>query len=96
NYHPFQVIMSNMSKRATPSEQLAKLEKKKTQLDARIQQKKAQVRTQQRKDDTRRKIIAGALALEHMAHDNKFRGTMEKLIESHVATREKDAKLFDL
>lgn len=87
--------MSNMPKRSDPSEQLAKLETKKSQLDARIQKKKAQVRGQQRKDDTRRKIIAGALALEHMAHDKKFRAVMGALIEEHV-TRENDKRLFDL
>lgn len=84
-----------MTKRSTPTEQLAKLEKKQDQIQARIQKKKAQVRGQQRKEDTRRKIIAGAIALEHMTHDKKFRTTMQTLIEEHV-TRENDRKLFDL
>ena len=87
--------MSNMVKRTTPQEQLAKLEKKQSQITARIQKKKAQVRGQQRKDDTRRKIIAGAIALENMTHDKNFRAKMQALIEEHV-TRENDRKLFDL
>ena len=84
-----------MPTRSTPSEQLEKLELKQKQLDARIQKKRAQVRSQKRKEDTRRKIIAGALALEHMTHDKKFAATMGKLIEEHV-TRESDKRLFDL
>ena len=84
-----------MTKRTTPIEQLAKLEKKQSQIQARIQKKKSQVRSQKRKEDTRRKIIAGALALEHMTYDKKFQATMQKLIDEHV-TRENDRQLFDL
>jgi len=84
-----------MTKRKTPEEQLQDLETKKAQLDARIAKKKAVLRGQKRKEDTRRKIIAGALALEHMAHDKKFRSTMGKLLDEHV-TRDDDRKLFDL
>lgn len=84
-----------MANRRKPEEQLAELEKKQNQLQARIQKKKAQVKGQKRKEDTRRKIIAGAIALEHMTHDKKFRATMQALIEEHV-TRENDRKLFDL
>ena len=84
-----------MTTRKTPEQQIAELEKKKSQIDARLKKKQAQVRGQKRKEDTRRKIIAGALALEHMAHDNKFRATMQKLIDEHV-TREGDKKLFDI
>ncbi len=84
-----------MTKRKTPDQQLAELEKKQAQLNARIQKKKAQVRGKQRKIDTRRKIIAGALALEHMAHDKEFGGTMKRLLLEHV-TRPQDRELFDL
>jgi large subunit ribosomal protein L7/L12 len=84
-----------MTKRKTPEQQLAALEKKQAQLDARIQKKRATVRMQKRKDDTRRKIIAGALALEHMSRDASFRATMGKLLDEHVP-REIDRKLFDL
>ena len=81
--------------RKTPEEQLAALELKERQVKARIQKKRAEVRNRTRKQDTRRKIIAGAIALEHMAHDAKFRGIMAKLLEEHV-TREDDRILFDL
>ena len=85
----------DMAKRKTPEEQLDALEKQKEQLAARIQKKKAQVRGRQRKEDTRRKIIAGALALEHAAHDPAFGATLKRLLQEHV-TRPEDRKLFDL
>ncbi|MCP4140319.1 MAG: hypothetical protein GY755_08530 [Chloroflexi bacterium] len=84
-----------MTKRKTPDQQLAELEKKQGQLNARIQKKKAQVRSKQRKIDTRRKIIAGAIALEHMAHDKQFEEVMKQLLLEHV-TREADKELFGL
>lgn len=84
-----------MPKRKTPEEKLDELEKKKSQIDARIQKTRAQVRGQERKKDTRRKIIAGALALEHMAHDPHFRETMGRLLQENV-TRAEDRKLFDI
>lgn len=84
-----------MPKRKTPEEQLAELQLKEAQLKARIQKKKAEVATISRKQDTRRKIIAGALALEHMAHDKQFAATLKQLLVEHVK-RPEDRKLFDL
>ena len=84
-----------MPKRKTDEELLAELEAKKSQLDARIQKKRAAVRTRQRKLDTRRKIIAGALALEHASIDKAFGAALSKLLNEHV-TRPDDRKLFQL
>lgn len=84
-----------MPKRKTDEELLAELEAKKSQIDARIQKKRAAVRTRQRKRDTRRKIIAGALALEHARIDTAFGATLSKLLNEHV-TRPDDRKLFQL
>ena len=84
-----------MTTRKTPEQQLEELTVKEGQIKARIQKKKAQVRGVNRKKDTRRKIIAGAIALEHMAHDNQFGKTMKRLLQEHV-TRPEDRKLFDL
>ena len=52
-----------MSTRKTPEQQLDELLQKEARLKAQIQKKAAQVRGVERKKDTRRKIIAGALAL---------------------------------
>lgn len=87
--------VTHMASRKTPEEKLADLQRQRDQINARIQQQQAKLRGQQRKEDTRRKIIAGALALEHMAYDAAFAHAMQKLIADHV-TRPEDRKLFDL
>lgn len=84
-----------MSKRKTNEELLQELEKKKSQIDARIQKKRAAIRTSQRKQDTRRKIIAGALALEHANQNTQFGKELRHLIDQHV-NRPEDRKLFNL
>ena len=74
-----------------------KLKAKKAQIDAQLKAAQARERTQKRKDDTRRKIIAGALALEHAERnpDSEFTRTMLHLIQSGTKT-DKDRALFDL
>lgn len=84
-----------MARRKTAEEQLEALEKKKSQLDAQIQKKRSAVRAAERKRDTRRKIIAGALALEHSAIDVEFGRKLNRLLQEHV-TRPEDRKLFEL
>lgn len=79
--------------RKTPEETLAELEQRKAQIDARIKATAAKVRSAERKKDTRRKVIAGALALEHMAHDPAFKKAFEKLISEQVK-RPEDRALF--
>lgn len=81
--------------RKPPDEKIAELEAKRGQIDALIQKHKARARVEERKRDTRRKIIAGALALEHASLDPAFRAAMHKLIDEHV-TRDGDRALFDL
>ena len=44
----------------------------------------AKARLRSRKLDTRRKIIAGALALEHAKRDPAFREQLEKLLDRYV------------
>jgi len=69
-----------MPKRLSPEEKIALLEKEQAaaqaaakkkldQIKAKLQNEKAKVATASRKKDTRRKVIAGALALKHMEHD---------------------------
>ena len=84
-----------MTGRRPPEEQLADLERKERQLKARIQKKKAEVAGKNRKQDTRRKIIAGAIVLEHAERDQFFANTLEKLLKQHVK-RAGDKKLFNL
>ena len=81
--------------RKSPDEKIAELEEKRGQIEALIQKHKARARVEERKRDTRRKIIAGALALEHASIDPHFRAALQKLIDQNV-TREGDRALFDL
>ena len=81
--------------RKPPDEKLAELEEKKAQIDALIHKHRARARVEERKRDTRRKIIAGALALEHAAVSSTFGEELRTLIAKHV-TRPEDRKLFDL
>lgn len=80
-------------KALTPAEKIAKLEEQQAQLAARIQNEKSKISKEKRKLDTRRKIVAGALALEHMEHNPEFATEMVKLINRH--TKEADKILFD-
>ncbi len=85
--------MANSTK--TREQRIAELEQKKAQLDARIQREKARIRQNERKEDTRRKIVAGAIVLEHAQKDARFREVLNNLLDN-FATRPEDRKLFDL
>jgi hypothetical protein len=83
-----------MTYRTIPVDQkLAALEARKAQLEARIQKEKAKLAARSRKDDTRRKVIAGALALEHQ--DEAFQATLFRLLNRSLK-RPDDRALFDL
>lgn len=72
-----------------------KLLDKKRQIEAQLRALDARQRSQERKHDTRRKIIAGALALEHAGYDEAFAATLFRLIYRHVR-RDQDRRLFGL
>ena len=76
---------------------IEKLEKQRAQIDAQLKAARARDKAQRRKDDTRRKIITGALALEHAQRnpDSDFTRTMLRLIQEGVKTN-RDRALFDL
>lgn len=80
--------------RQSPEEKIKALEKKKNQIAEQIKNQKAKIAGQKRKEDTRRKIVAGAIALEHMTHDENFRHVMEGLLKKHV--KESDLHLFEI
>ena len=81
--------------RKTPEQKLAELSEKKAQLEVRIKQESAKLKSAERKKDTRRKVIAGALALEHAQRDPSFKATLQKLIGENVS-RQEDRALFDM
>ena len=76
-----------------------KLLQQKARLDARLKALDRKEALRRRKDDTRMKIMAGALALEHaQTHgddDPAFRDTLFRLLNRYV-TRPQDRALFGL
>lgn len=80
-----------------PLSRVEKLREKKAQLDAKIKGIEARERQQTRKHDTRRKIIAGALALHHMEKnpEDSFSKKLSRLLDEYV-TRPHERKLFGL
>lgn len=80
-------------KHKSPEEKLAELQEKQNQIAERVKAQKAKLKQDERKRDTRRKIVAGAIALEHMEHDENFRHVMEGLLKRYV--NEKDLDLFE-
>ena len=88
-------------KREAIEEQIATLkatsDKKLAQLQARLKAQKARDRAKERKTDTRRKIIAGALALEHMGRnpDTEFTRIMARMIDQYTLG-DTERALFDL
>lgn len=76
---------------------LEKLKLKRDQIDAQIKLKESRALQQARKDDTRRKIIAGALALEHTEKnpDGTFAKKMLALLDEYVIS-DRERKLFGM
>ncbi len=72
-------------------------DKKIAQIDNQIRAVKARERNQERKNDTRRKIIAGALALEHTAKNphSEFAKKIHSLINEYTIDN-KSRALFGL
>jgi|GEM_PF-930216 len=79
------------------NQRLEKLKVKKAQIEARIKGLQSRERQQTRKNDTRRKIIAGALALHHAEKnpDDPFSTKLLKLLNEYV-TKPYERSLFGL
>ena len=54
------------------TDRLARLRQQKAAVDAQIAREKNRQKIQGRKDDTRRKILTGAIALAHAKRDAEF------------------------
>lgn len=81
--------------RRPSADKLEALKKKRAELDAQIQAVSARQREVERKADTRRKILAGALALEHAEKnpDSEFARKLFRLLDEYV-TRPHERALF--
>lgn len=79
------------------ADRLAKLEQQKARIERQIAQARARVKTESRKQDTRRKIILGGLVEKHCSlhPESAFAGEVAKLIEAFV-TGKNERELFGL
>ena len=77
------------------NERIAALRKRRAEIDARLNQLEIREKAKERKRDTRRKVIAGAYALEHCEFDPAFKATLFGLLDQYVE-READRALFGL
>jgi large subunit ribosomal protein L7/L12 len=68
--------------------------KKKEALEAKIESLKARERVQQRKDETRKKILLGAYIIEHQGEGIDWQEWLKKL--DPFLERDNDRKLFGL
>jgi hypothetical protein len=74
---------------------LAALEVKRSQINAQIQAIKARENGQQRKDDTRRKVLIGSVVLKMLKTGEMPQERLNQLLDKHLET-ERDRKLFGL
>ena len=76
------------------SKRLSQLLEFRSQLNAQIQKIRARETSQKRKEDTRRKILLGALVMEMMSKGELDRDKIMKRLDGFL-TLEIDRKLFD-
>ncbi len=76
------------------NKRLGELLKKREQLNAQIQKIRAREASKKRKEDTRRKILLGALVMEMMQKGELDRKVILKRLEGFL-TRDIDRRLFD-
>jgi hypothetical protein len=81
--------------RKSAADRLQTLREKREQLDAQLKALEARNKQAERKADTRRKVIAGALALEHYEKnpDSEFHRIIFRLLDEYVV-RPHDRALF--
>ncbi len=77
------------------NQKLDELLKRREQLNAQIQKIRTKEANQKRKEDTRRKVLLGALMMEMMEKGEIDSQKIRKKLSSFV-TRDIDRKLFDL
>ena len=75
--------------RLSAQDRKAALLKRQQEIANQLKQLNARERETERKSDTRRKVIAGALALEHLAKNpnSEFGKTMLRLLDEYVEPR---------
>ena len=81
--------------RAKPEDRMRKLEEQRARINAEIQRVRSRESQEERKRETRRKILAGAMVLDRVARkdlsEKLFKADMDRFLE-----RDQDRALFDL
>ena len=65
------------------------------QLQLQIQKEQQKESAKKRKEETRRKILLGAMVLERMARESEYREQVINKLDSYL-TKERDRELFEL
>ncbi|EJE8676124.1 hypothetical protein [Vibrio parahaemolyticus] len=74
---------------------LEQLKQQQAQLAERIKRETQKQKERERKDDTRRKILIGAMILDGMKNSAEYEQKILKNLDQYL-TQEKDRKLFKL
>ena len=81
--------------RAKPADRIRQLEEQRARINAEIHRVRSRESQEERKRETRRKILAGAMVLDRVARkelsEKLFKADMERFLE-----RDQDRALFDL
>ena len=81
--------------RAKPADRIRQLEEQRARINAKIQRVRSRESQEERKRETRRKILAGAMVLDRVARkelaEKLFKADMDRFLE-----RDQDRALFGL
>lgn len=80
---------------APNDQKIERLQTRKAQIEAELAKLRARGRVADRKADTRRKILIGAVALQEMESRADFDAWMRRLLRERL-TKARDRALFDL
>jgi hypothetical protein len=78
-----------------PNDKLAKLKQQRSRYDEKIKRLEKAEREKERKRDTRRKILAGAVVLAAVENDPDRKAWLARLLDQELI-RDDDRELFDL
>jgi hypothetical protein len=90
----------------TQEERLQELEEKRLEIERKAKEEKSQIakakrriqgaiQKQQRKDETRKKILVGSMYMDLVKNDPEKKAAMQRRMDKFL-TRDSDRKLFDL
>ena len=77
------------------TDKIDKLREKKLAIEAKLKAEIAKQSERERKEDTRRKILIGAMVLDKMKREPIYEKEINSKLSSYLTT-ERDRKLFDL